>query len=71
MKKISVLLAIVATLAGNGGYAQPAGRGAAAARQTANNEFAWGIGLVALAVLGTIVGVTASAASKDQSTFSH
>lgn len=72
MKKLTVLLAVVATLAGNAGYAQPAtGKGAATGKSTANDDFAWGIGLGGLAVLGVVIGITAAAAASSPSTFSH
>ncbi len=75
MKKLTVLLAVFATLVGNTGYAQTPksqmGRGASAGKNTASDSFAWGIGLGGLAVLGVVVGLTAAAASSTPSTFSH
>lgn len=77
MKKIAVLMAVIATLAGNAAYAQQSmttGKGAAAATsRRANESLAWGIGLGALAVLGAVVGLTAAAAenSKSTSPFNH
>lgn len=71
MKKLTLLLAVVATLAGNGAYAQTTGKAASAGKTTANNDLAWGLGLAGIAVIGTVVGVVASAASHDPSTFSH
>lgn len=70
MKKISLILAIVATLAGSNGYAQNNGKGAAAGKSS-SSDFAWGIGLTGLAVLGVVVGVTAAAAASSPSSFSH
>ena len=71
MKKFSIFLAVIATLSGTTTYAQPTGKSAAAAKKNATDDFAWGIGLGALAVLGVVVGLAAAAASHDPSTFSH
>jgi len=47
------------------------GHGAAAGTVAASDSgFAWGIGLGALAVVGTVVGIVAASASQTQS-FSH
>ncbi len=74
MKKFVIALAMVATLAGNGAYAQTAkpagakmGSGAQAGTYTTSN-FAWGIGLGALVVVGLVVGLTVGAATGSQST---
>ena len=71
MKKLSVIVAIAATLVGSSAFAQPAGKGASAAKNNANDDFSWGIGLGGLAVLGVVVGLTAAAASSSPSSFSH
>jgi hypothetical protein len=76
MKKLTVLVAVLATFGTNAAFAQTAtpattGKGAAAARTKGSNAFAWGIGLGALAVVGTVVGIVAASASSDTSTFSH
>lgn len=72
MKAFATFLAVAATLSGSAAYAaQPAGRGAAASRDSANDSFAWGIGLGALAVLGIVIGLTAAAAADNPSSFSH
>ena len=71
MKKLTVFLAVIAMLAGNSAFAQPAGKSAAAAKATATDDLAWGIGLAGLAILGVVVGITAAAASSTPSTFSH
>ncbi len=71
MKKLPIILTIVATLASNGAFAQQTGRAASSAKSTATDDFAWGIGLVGLAVIGVVVGLTASAAAHDPSSFSH
>ena len=72
MKKISILLAIVATLVGNAAQAQTTGRAAASAKQTVNNndDFSWGIGLVSIAVLATVVGLTAASAASTPNSYS-
>lgn len=72
MKKITILLAVVATLVGNAAQAQTTGRAAAASKQTINNndDFSWGIGLVSIAVLGTVVGLTAASAASSPNSFS-
>lgn len=79
MKKFAMGLAVMAILAGNGAYAQTTtnkpkpqmGSGAQSATYLSYDGFAWGIGLFALAVLGTVVGVTAAAASSNQGGFNH
>jgi hypothetical protein len=70
MKKFSILLAIVATLVGNAAQAQTTGRAAAAAKQTTNDDFNWGIALVSIAVLGTVVGLTAASAASTPDSYS-
>ena len=72
MKKFSILLAIVATLAGNAAQAQTTGRAAAPGKHTINNndDFSWGIGLVSLAVLATVVGLTAASAASTPDSYS-
>ncbi len=73
MKKFVIALAMVATLASNGAYAQGTksgstmGSGAKAGTYTTSN-FAWGIGLGALVVVGLVVGLTVGAATGSQST---
>jgi hypothetical protein len=42
------------------------GRGAAANSRSADSEMAWGIALGALAVVGVVVGIVASAASQTK-----
>ena len=72
MKKLFVTLAVIATLTGNAAFAQQqTGRGAAAAKNNANDDFAWGIGLVGLGVLATVIGLTAAAAAHNPSSHSH
>lgn len=71
MKKIAMLLTII-TFVANPAFAQQKGKGASASSKTASDgNFAWGIGLGALAALGVIVGVTVASATNTPSTFSH
>ena len=70
MKKAALLLTVFAILAGIPAHAQTRGSGASQARD-ASSSFAWGVGLVGLAVIGVVVGVTAAAAASTPSTFSH
>lgn len=73
MKKIAVLLAVLATFTGNVAHAQPAstGRAAASAKTAASDEFAWGIAVAGIVALGIVVGVTVAAAASSPSTYSH
>lgn len=71
MKKFSILLAIVATLVGTAAQAQTTGKASSAAKQSSNDDFCWGIGLVSLAVLGTVVGLTAASAASTPESYSN
>lgn len=72
MKKFAIILAAAALLTSNTGFAQTRNTGSAATAGTYNAaNFAWGIGLAGLVVIGVVVGVTAGAAASSQSTFSH
>lgn len=79
MKKFAIVVAVLATLVGNSGYAQgtngvkkkPMGNGAQTAGSYTSENFAWGIGLGALAVIGVVVGLTAGTASSTPSSFVH
>ena len=71
MKKFTILLATIALIAGNTAQAQTTGKAAAAAKQTSNDDFCWGIALVGLAVLGTVVGLTAASAASDPISYSN
>lgn len=75
MKKIAIMLTALALLSSNVGHAQSTkmrSSGSAATAGTYNsNNFAWGIGLGALIVLGVVVGITAGAASSSPSSSSH
>lgn len=73
MKKFAMIVAVLATLAGNVGHAQTMNKGTGAGAQAGmctTTNFAWGIGLGALVVLGTVVGVTVAGATGSPS-FSH
>ena len=68
MKKIAIVIATLATLVGSPVHAQTmkkTGSGASAGSYSTNDNFAWGIGLGALVVLGVVVGVTVAAATGD------
>jgi choline-glycine betaine transporter len=71
MKRFTVLLAVVATLASNAGFAQQTGKAATAAKSSASDDFSWGIGLGVLAAVGIVVGLAASSAASSPSSFSH
>ena len=72
MKKFSALLFSLALLTASGAHAQSSSTQAPMKKNTASNdEFAWGIGLGALAVLGAIVGLTASSAASTPPTYSN
>ena len=71
MKKFSILLVIVATLVGNVAQAQTMGKASSSAKQMANDDFNWGIGLVAVAVVATVVGLTAASAASTPNTYSN
>jgi hypothetical protein len=47
------------------------GSGAKAATYSTNDNFAWGIGLGALAILGIVAGLSAGAGSQNPNNFSH
>jgi hypothetical protein len=69
MKKFAIVIATLATLVGSPVHAQtmkkPMGSGASAGSYAANDNFAWGIAIGALVVLGVVVGVTVAAATGD------
>ena len=77
MKKIATVLAVIATLSGNSALAQTSnnsqamGQGAQAGAYSTQDNFAWGIGLGALAVIGTVVGLAAGTAASNSNSFSH
>ena len=76
MKKITMLMAVLAILGTNTTFAQSnnsnMGKGAAAGSNTGSNGgMAWAVGLGSLAVLATVAGITAASASSDPSTYSH
>jgi hypothetical protein len=78
MRKAAFILAAIATLTSNGAFAQSTsnkkpmtGSGAKAATYSTNDNFAWGIGLGALAILGIVAGLSAGAGSQNPNNFSH
>jgi len=71
MKKIAIMLAAVATVLGTPAHAQTTGRAATAGKQATNDCFQWGIALVGVAVLGTVVGLTAASASSSPNSYSN
>jgi hypothetical protein len=73
MKKIAILMAVLAMLGTNAAHAQnTTGKGSAAGSSAGtNNGMAWIVGLGSLGVLGTVVGITAASASSSPNTFSH
>lgn len=71
MKKIATLLVLFAlTFSGAQLHAQPRGQ-AARGGATQGSDWAWGIGLFSLAVLGTVSGIIAASATESPTTFSH
>jgi hypothetical protein len=75
MKKITMLIAVLAMVGSNSAFAQNnnMGKGAAASTNTgsSNGYMSWLVGLGSLAVLGTVVGLSAASASSSPSTFGH
>ncbi len=73
MKKFITLLAFAALLSGNVAQAQnnTPSRPPAPRNNTQNDDFCWGIGLVGLAVLGTVVGLTAASAASSPTSYSN
>lgn len=53
-----------------GGYAQSTTKPTQTPSRPSNDEFSWGIALGSLAILGVVVGLTASSASASPSTYS-
>ena len=75
MKKMAMILAVFAMLGVNTTFAQSSretGKGAASGcAATCNGGMVWLVALGSLAVIGTVVGLTASSASSTPSTFGH
>jgi hypothetical protein len=61
MKKMTVLVALVAMLGSNAAFAKPNDKNPPC--PPASHDFAWGIGLVGLTVISVVAGLTASMAS--------
>ncbi len=71
MKKLSILLTVVAVLAGNLGHAQtPTKSYNNAPKNTSKDEFQWGVAAIGLTILGVIVGCTAASAASAPSSYS-
>lgn len=70
MKKLTILCMIAASLMTNAAQAQPTNKPAPIANAS-NDDFCWGIGLVGLAVLSTVVGLTAASASSGPNSYSN
>ena len=67
-------MAVLAMLGSNDAFAQSNKTGKGAAESTSggmSNGMAWAVGLGALGVLGTVVGVTAASAAGSPSSFGH
>lgn len=81
MKKIAIVMTALALMAANVGQAQNTnnnrppqrtmGAGAQTARTGVVDDFAWGIGLGALAIVGVVVGVTVAAAVQNTGSGHH
>jgi hypothetical protein len=68
MKKLTTLLAADAMCFGSVAHDDNMGKKPPVTQ--ANDDFAWGIALVGLAVIGTVVGLTASSASSTPASYS-
>ncbi len=71
-----MFLAILAMLGTNEAFAfardRPAtGKGAAAGANAGSNKMVWLVGLGTAALVGTVVGLAASSAAREPSTYSH
>lgn len=86
MKKLATLVAVLAALSTNSAFAQGnsnnnnqsmskqqmmAAKNGMPGKCCVDNSFQWGIGLVGLAVMGVVVGLTASAATDGGSSHSN
>jgi len=73
MKKIATVLTLLALSFANLqlNAQEDTGAGAAQGTRLASSTVSWGVGLAALAALGTMAGLIASSATKNPTTFSH
>ncbi len=71
MKKFSMLLATVLTLASFSADAQQMPNKPAPKMNDSNDDFQWGIGLMGAAILGVVVGLTAASAASKPPTYSN
>ena len=70
MKKFSILLTVVTMLASTAIQADMPSK-PPAPKQSTNDNFNWGIALGAIAVLGTVVGLTAASAASTPNSYSN
>jgi hypothetical protein len=70
MKRFAIITALTLSLMSNAAVAQEIGSAAQAGTYSSKDNFAWGIGLGALAVFGVMVGVVAGTSSQGASSFS-
>lgn len=76
MKNLSVILALAVTLVGSSAHAQNYGSNKTTRDRDAKNNnqdkdnFQWGVGLMGLAVLGVVVGLTAASAASTPNNYS-
>jgi len=72
MKKIATFITFCALcFSGMQLHAQDTGAGAMNGVNQGAGEWSWGIGLVSLAALGTVIGLVVSSATDNPVTFSH
>lgn len=71
MKKLSIILALAATLVGSNAHAQTSGKAASMAKNNGSDDFQWGIGLMGVAILGVVVGLTAASAASSPNSYSN
>jgi hypothetical protein len=68
MKKVTALLTLICLSVHSFGFADQTGKGASVSSQaSSDSQFAWGIAIGAIAVLGVIVGLTVSSATSSSS----
>ena len=71
MKKLSILLTAIAMISSTTLQADMPSKNVPAAPKMSNDDFNWGIALGALAVLGTVVGLTVSSAASSPISYSN
>jgi hypothetical protein len=70
MKKTAIFLACIAMFTTSTMQAQTYSSKPPAPKGASKDEFNWGIALVSVAVLGTVVGLTAASAASSPNTYS-